>query len=91
MSSLSAGMTTKFGRIKKTWRILSGATLNVDSGGFVNVASGGQITKAAGGRLRLVAAANPGTCTIGELNVHTDNKLYLCTATNTWTIVGTQA
>jgi len=34
----------------------------------------------------------PTTCEIGELYVNSGNgKLYVCSAANTWTIVGTQS
>ena len=36
-------------------------------------------------------AATPSTCEIGELCVvSSTGKLYVCSAANTWTIVGTQ-
>lgn len=37
-------------------------------------------------------AATPSTCEIGELCVvSSTGKLYVCSAANTWTIVGTQS
>lgn len=43
------------------------------------------------GVLRLDPIALPATCTVGELCVDTaDKELKLCTATNTWTTVGSQ-
>lgn len=37
-------------------------------------------------------ASTPSTCEIGELCVvSSTGKLYVCSATDTWTIVGTQA
>lgn len=34
--------------------------------------------------------ANPGTCVKGDLNVNASGELYVCSATNTWTKVGSQ-
>lgn len=44
-------------------------------------------------RLRVPALDSaPPTCEIGELYVNAGNgKLYVCSAANTWTIVGTQS
>ena len=37
-------------------------------------------------------AASPSSCEIGELYVNSSSgKLYVCSAANTWTIVGTQS
>lgn len=43
-------------------------------------------------RLRVPTLASaPTTCEVGEVYVNSGNgKLYVCSATNTWTIVGTQ-
>jgi hypothetical protein len=39
-----------------------------------------------------IGTATPATCEIGELFVvSTTGKLYVCSASNTWTIVGTQS
>lgn len=35
--------------------------------------------------------ANPATCTKGALNVDASGDLNVCSATNTWTVVGTQS
>ncbi len=38
------------------------------------------------------AASNPGSCVKGSLNLNTtDGKAYVCSATNTWTVIGTQS
>lgn len=42
------------------------------------------------GTIRITPKANPGTCTKGDLNVDTSGRLQVCSATNTWTTVGTQ-
>lgn len=44
-------------------------------------------------RLRLpVYASAPSTCEVGEVYVNTSNgKAYVCSASNTWTIIGTQS
>lgn len=74
-SSLNVGPATRFNRIARKLTFLSGST----------------VTKNAGAKLILTPQANPATCTQGEVNVGTDGKLYVCSATNTWTVVGTQA
>lgn len=56
---------------------------------FLRVAS--KLTILSTGRLQIVPKANPATCKKGELNVGTDGKLYVCSADDTWTVVGTQA
>lgn len=43
------------------------------------------------GLLHIDEKANPATCAVGDFNVHTDHKLYQCTATNTWSLVGSQS
>jgi hypothetical protein len=50
-----------------------------------------ELTIKATARLLIEPKANPATCTKGELNVATDGKLYICSATNTWTVVGSQS
>jgi len=45
----------------------------------------------AGRCLKLTPQANPATCAVGELNIDASNRLNVCTATNTWTIVGSQS
>ena len=43
------------------------------------------------GAVVLTPKANPNPAVVGQLNVGTDNKLYICTAApNTWTVVGAQ-
>lgn len=37
------------------------------------------------GTMYIDPKANPATCTKGEMNIGTDGKLYVCSATNTWT------
>lgn len=77
-SSLTSGPIVRFLRAGKLWTVLSGARLKVNSGGKFELS---------------VVASLPATCTVGELctNGADANKLYQCTATNTWTKVGTQA
>jgi len=84
-SSLTSGRQEKKSRLAKFSELLSGAIIHVRSGGVVNVN--------AGGVFRITPAAKPGTCTVGDLCADSadGNKLYQCTATNTWTKVGTQA
>jgi hypothetical protein len=50
-----------------------------------------RLTILTGGVLRLPSQANPATCTKGELNVDASGDLNVCSATNTWTVVGTQS
>ena len=50
----------------------------------------GRLTILKTGTLQFVDKANPATCVKGELNVAVDGKLYVCSATNVWTVVGTQ-
>lgn len=105
MSSLSTGFAKKFGRITKIWTVINGARLdiaaggqikvigdiNIESAGDIVVKSGGTQTVNASGRFLFVPQALPGTCTVGEVTVNsTGNKLAICTASNTWTTVGTQ-
>lgn len=43
-------------------------------------------------RLKLPTYATaPSICEQGELYVNTNGKLYVCSATNTWSLVGTQS
>lgn len=44
-------------------------------------------------RLRLpIYATAPSTCDVGEVYVNSGTgKAYVCSATNTWTIIGTQS
>lgn len=38
-----------------------------------------------------IYSSSPTTCEVGELYSNTSNgKLYVCSAANTWTVVGTQ-
>lgn len=61
------------------------------SGGVLTIGTGAQLTQSGTGKVLLTPKANPATCTVGELTVNsTGNKLSICTATNTWTVVGTQ-
>jgi hypothetical protein len=50
----------------------------------------GALTITAKGKLSLTPKANPATCVKGDLNVDTSGVLQVCSATNTWTKVGTQ-
>ena len=43
------------------------------------------------GTLRLTPKENPETCTVGDLNISEANELNVCTAADTWTVVGTQS
>jgi len=43
-----------------------------------------------GGVANITPKVNPGGCVKGDLNVGTDGKLYVCSAANVWTVVGTQ-
>jgi hypothetical protein len=66
----------------------------VRSGGEINVNSGGRVVVASSTAIfRVVPGVKPGTCTVGDICADSadGNKLYQCTATNTWTKVGTQA
>jgi hypothetical protein len=77
-SSLNAGPQLKVSRLSK----------------LTNMIAGSRIKFFAGSKLQIpVESALPATCAIGELcaNGADANKLYQCTATNTWTKVGTQA
>ena len=63
-------------------------------GKLFTVIKGGRLVVATGGKLQTnVEASLPATCVVGEIctNGADANKLYQCTATNTWTKVGTQA
>jgi hypothetical protein len=43
------------------------------------------------GILKLEPISLPGTCAVGEMCVdNADKKLKVCTASNTWTVVGAQ-
>lgn len=83
--------------------IYAGGTA-VNSGGFIGVDNANidfDITGVASGRIGIRKrnsdlilhfpnlSATPATCTIGDLCV-ASTKLNICTATNTWTVVGTQ-
>lgn len=60
--------------------------------GLLQVLSSGRVQ--VDGSLRLTPKAAPASCTVGDLRVHTDNKLMICTVTGTpgtWVVVGTQA
>jgi hypothetical protein len=79
---LSAGAITRYGQLRKT--------LTVVSGGLINFLSGAQVTYQSGAKVRYVPRANPGTCVQGEVGVDATGRFVVCSATNTWTVVGTQ-
>jgi hypothetical protein len=85
-NSLTAGPQLKKNRMGKFNELLANAIIHVRSGATVNVNSGGTF------RITPVGT-KPATCTVGDLcaDAGDGNKLYQCTATNTWTKVGTQA
>jgi hypothetical protein len=76
-NSLNAGGQEKVSRGAKLMNFISGSRLK-----FTGTA-----------RLQIPVGAKPSTCTVGELwsDSADGNKLYQCTATDTWTKVGTQA
>jgi hypothetical protein len=84
-SSLTSGRQEKKSRMAKFAELLSGSVLHVRSGAVINANVGGAI--------RITPGTKPVTCTVGDLCADSadGNKLYQCTATNTWTKVGTQA
>lgn len=61
---------------------------------LVNFISGSRFVFKPGSKLQTpLEASLPSTCVVGEIctNGADANKLYQCTATDTWTKVGTQA
>ena len=81
-SSFSSGPLYRFFRIGKQITLLSGALLSA--------ASGSSIVASAGSTFRPpVESSPPGTCTVGDV-CSSGGKLYICSATDTWTVVGTQ-
>lgn len=93
-NSLTAGPQLKKNRLAKFNELLSGAIIHLRSGSTLNVNSGGVLTVASSTAIfRVVPGVKPGTCTVGDICADSadGNKLYQCTATNTWTKVGTQA
>jgi hypothetical protein len=81
-SSLSVGATKTFERVSKKLTILSGGAVEVAPGATVVVEDGGVFQIAD-------SASNPATCEVGQLN-SSGGKLYICSAANTWTLVGSQ-
>jgi hypothetical protein len=77
-SSLTQGPQLKRSQGAKTTTYQAGSRLSFTS------------TATAPSRLQVpVYAANPATCTVGEICV-SGGKLYVCSATNTWTVAGSQ-
>lgn len=61
------------------------------AGGYNAVTYGVADIRLANGTTISSGATNPSTCVKGSLSMNTtDGKLYVCSATNTWTVVGTQ-
>ena len=77
-SALNAGPQLKVTRLAKLTNLIAGSRVKFFPGSKLQVP---------------LESALPGTCVIGEIcaNGADANKLYQCTATNTWTKVGTQA
>lgn len=74
-SSLTAGTQTKQSQGSRLMNFISGSRLK-----FSGTA-----------RIQLPVGTPPATCTVGEVWVATTGaKLMVCTATNTWTVAGTQ-
>lgn len=69
-------------------RVFTGAGIQIDAGGTFTNAGTQTIT----GVMVIPTGVKPGTCVVGQLmgDSADGNKLYQCTATNTWTKVGTQ-
>ena len=68
----------------------TGGKLTIDKG--ATLTNNGTIQHAAGSANVLLVGTKPATCTVGQIMADSadSNKLYQCTATNTWTKVGTQ-
>lgn len=79
-SSQNAGLLFKYFRISKKLSLLAGSVTN--NAGTANFT----------GTVVLPVGTKPATCTVGQIMADSadSNKLYECTATNTWTKVGTQ-
>lgn len=43
-----------------------------------------------GGIAHIIPKVNPVNCRVGDLNVTTAGQLYVCSAINVWTLVGSQ-
>jgi hypothetical protein len=85
-SSASAGGLLHFLRIGQGAKNSSGK-LTIQSSGILQNDGSAVIN----GKFQFTPKAAPATCAVGELYVSSvDQKLRLCTATNTWTVVGTQ-
>ena len=69
-----------------TWDISSAGVAS----GLTGITSTGTINLSGASRFALAqSAGTPATCTVGDLVYNTsDNKVYACTATNTWTVSG---
>ncbi len=93
-NSLNAGPQLKKSRSAKLLEFIKGSAAYVRSGATFRVDNGGVfIAQSPTAIVRLVPGTKPATCTVGDLCADSadGNKLYQCTATNTWTKVGTQA
>lgn len=58
---------------------------------FLEQLAGSLTTFRVGSRLIIEPAELPATCTVGEIAVSDSNELNICTAADTWTVVGTQS
>lgn len=93
-NSLNAGPLLKKSRAARFFEFIQGSTAFIRSGASFQVDNGGSfIAESPTAIVRLVPGVKPGTCTVGDICADSadGNKLYQCTATNTWTKVGTQA
>lgn len=92
-NSLNAGPQLKKSRSARIWELIQGANAYIRSGATFRVNTGGVlVADGPTAVVRLVPGTKPATCTVGDLCADSadGNKLYQCTATNTWTKVGTQ-
>lgn len=91
-SGLVRGFTHKLLNVSQKLTLQKNAILFCDTGVTLNLGATPITTTgnvSVGGVLQIPTKANPATCTVNDINALT-GKLYICSATNTWTVVGTQ-